>query len=139
LLFTDDISLSFLNKQILPQQTAFKITGFVCCLVGLLFSMWARIYLGKNWSGAITIKRNHELIKTGPYAISRNPIYSGFLLAFLGCAMTGGMIKGYVSLIFVITGILLKIALEEKFMYETFADEYAVYTRKVKRLVPFIY
>ncbi len=63
----------------------------------------ARIWLGENWSGRITIKENHELIQTGPYAITRNPIYSGFLLAFAGCSMSLGLLKGYLGIFFLIS------------------------------------
>jgi protein-S-isoprenylcysteine O-methyltransferase Ste14 len=139
LLFTDNIPLSFLYTPVLPQTFSWQIAGFLFCLSGLLFSVWARIYLGKNWSGNITIKENHELITTGPYALTRNPIYSGFLLAFFGCAMTSGLLKGYLSIPFVVSGILMKIAIEEKFMTEVFSEHYGSYRRKVKKLIPFLY
>jgi protein-S-isoprenylcysteine O-methyltransferase Ste14 len=139
LLFTSDIPFSFLYIPILPQTIFWQTTGFWFCLCGLLFSVWARIRLGKNWSGNITVKRDHELITTGPYALTRNPMYSGFLLAFLGCAMTSGLLKGYLSLPFVVSGILMKITLEEKFMTETFSEQYSSYKKKVKKLIPFLY
>ncbi len=139
LLFTHNISFPFLHKTILLQDQAFKIAGLIFCSIGLLFSVWARICLGKNWSGRIAIKQEHELIQYGAYAFSRNPIYTGFLLAFIGCAMTEGLLKGYLSLIFISAGILIKIRKEENYMNEIFSDRFAVYKKKVKKLLPFIY
>jgi protein-S-isoprenylcysteine O-methyltransferase Ste14 len=139
LLFTDDISFPFLNKPVLLQQKYFKIAGLILCVIGLLFSVWARIILGKNWSGRIAIKQEHELIQNGPYAYSRNPIYTGFLMAFTGCAMTEGLLKGYISLLFITVGIFLKIIKEEKYMHEVFSGRFDIYKKKVKKLLPFIY
>ena len=82
LLFGNYFNFLFLDKPILPQNDFWKVTGMILCAAGLIFAIMARIWLGENWSGRITIKVNHELIQTGPYAITRNPIYSGFLLAF---------------------------------------------------------
>jgi protein-S-isoprenylcysteine O-methyltransferase Ste14 len=139
LLFSKEVDLLFLFKPVLPQQFGFKITGLILCIFGLCFSVWARICLGKNWSGRITIKKEHELIKTGPYSISRNPIYTGFLVAFIGCAMTEGLFKGYFSLLFLVGGISIKIKKEEVFMNQVFTQEFLMYKKKVKRLLPFIY
>ena len=139
LLFTNNISFSFLYRSFFLQQPAFKITGMILCISGLLFAVWARIYLGKNWSGRIAIKQEHELIQTGPYALTRNPIYTGFLLAFIGCAMTEGLLKGYFSLLFITAGIFLKIGKEEDYMNQVFADSYVAYKQRVKKLLPFIY
>ncbi len=139
LLFTDNISFSFMFQPFLFQQTAFKVAGLILCIAGLSFSVWARIYLGENWSGVITLKKGHELIKTGPYALSRNPIYTGFLVAFAGCAMTAGVVKAYLSLPLIVVGILLKIGKEENFMNEAFGANFTMYKQNVKRLLPFIY
>jgi protein-S-isoprenylcysteine O-methyltransferase Ste14 len=139
LLFGNYFSFSFLNQQILPQSGYWKIAGMILCATGLIFAVMARIWLGENWSGRITIKENHELIQSGPYAITRNPIYSGFLLAFTGCSMSLGLLKGYLGIFFLVGCILMKISKEETFMQEVFGEKFRDYRTKVKRLVPLIY
>ena len=62
-------------------------TGTALTAAGLLFTVWARTHLGKYWSGIITLKQVHKLIRTGPYRIVRHPIYTGFLTAALGSAI----------------------------------------------------
>src|SRR6266576_3015436 len=76
IMFTHRIPLSFLYQPFFLQQQAWKIFGLTCCAVGLSYTVWARITLGKNWSASVTIKENHELIQSGPYRITRHPIYS---------------------------------------------------------------
>jgi len=138
-LFGNYLSIDFLNQPILPQTGVWRIAGVILCAMGLTFSLMARIWLGENWSGRITVKENHELIQSGPYAVTRNPIYTGFLLAFIGCSMTLGQAKGYIGIIFLIACILIKTLKEEVFMQETFGDKFTAYKSKVKRLIPFIY
>ena len=133
------MTFPFLDKPILPQNIYWKVTGMILCTGGLIFSIMARIWLGKNWSARITIKENHELIQTGPYAITRNPIYSGFLLAFFGCSMSLGLLKGYLGLFILGACFLIKINQEEAFMQEVFGEKYSAYKSKVRRLIPIIY
>lgn len=61
--------------------------GVVLTVVGLGFSMWARVHLGRNWSGVVTLKQDHELVCSGPYGLVRHPIYTGMLLGFIGTAL----------------------------------------------------
>ncbi len=138
-LFGNYFSYNFLDQPIFPQTYIWQITGLIFCALGLTFSLMARIWLGENWSGRITVKENHELIQTGPYAVTRNPIYTGFLLAFAGCSMTLGQVKGYIGIVFLVICILIKIVKEEMFMQEAFGEKFTVYKSKVKRLIPFIY
>jgi protein-S-isoprenylcysteine O-methyltransferase len=139
LLFENHLHFAFLYEPLLPQNGYWKITGMVLCAAGLAFALTARIYLGRNWSGRITIKENHELIQSGPYRITRNPIYSGFLLAFTGCSMSLGLVKGYLGIPLLLACLLIKISKEELYMQETFGETWRVYRNRVKCLVPGIY
>jgi len=138
-LFEDYVKLDFLYRPILPQNDYWKMAGLILCAGGLLFAFSARIWLGKNWSGRITIKENHELVQSGPYRFTRNPIYTGFLLAFLGCSMSQGLAKGYIGILLLLAGLMLKISKEESYMQEVFGEQWQAYRRRVKRLIPGIY
>jgi protein-S-isoprenylcysteine O-methyltransferase Ste14 len=138
LLFAD-LPIPFLYRPFLLQSEYWKVGGLILCVAGLLFALSARIYLGENWSGRITIKENHELIQSGPYRVTRNPIYTGFLLAFCGCSMTLGLVKGYLGILMLIACLLIKISKEEKYMQEKFGEDFKLYRTKVKRLIPLLY
>ena len=139
LLFSDYFFIPLLYRPFILQSAYWKITGLVLCAAGLLFALTARIYLGKNWSARITIKAHHELVQSGPYRVTRNPIYTGFLLAFCGCSMTLGLVKGYLGIPLLTICLLLKISKEEEYMQETFGEKFRLYRTKVKRLIPFLY
>jgi protein-S-isoprenylcysteine O-methyltransferase Ste14 len=139
MLFGNYFHFSFLYRLILPQNEFWKLSGLVLCAAGLTFALSARIYLGRNWSARITIKEDHELVQSGPYRFTRNPIYTGLLLAFCGCSMSLGMVRGYLGIILLIVCFLIKISKEEKFMQEVFGDKWLAYRSRVKRLIPLVY
>jgi protein-S-isoprenylcysteine O-methyltransferase Ste14 len=112
--------------------------GLALTVAGLGFAIWARLFLGRNWSGRVMIKEEHELIQTGPYSIVRHPIYSGFLLAILGTALVQGEFRSLLALPVAVLGWALKLRLEESFMAQQFGNAYLDYKRRVKALVPFV-
>src|SRR5262245_58156085 len=56
---------------LLPRVPLVRIPGLAITVVGLLFALWSRYYLGRNWDAYITLKHDHKLIRTGPYSIVR--------------------------------------------------------------------
>jgi protein-S-isoprenylcysteine O-methyltransferase Ste14 len=116
------------------------LDGFGCLLVvaGLLFAVWARIHLGANWSGRVTVKENHELIRTGPYALVRHPIYTGLLLAILGTALVVGEWRGLLATLLMVISFWRKLRLEEELMRQTFGEQYQRYREHTAALIPFL-
>jgi protein-S-isoprenylcysteine O-methyltransferase Ste14 len=110
--------------------------GAAMTLVGLLFAIWARLYLGKNWSGLVQVKHDHELIRTGPYRFVRHPIYAGILLALVGTSICRRNVWGFLGVALVGLGFWLKSRLEERFMVETFGAQYDDYRRATGALIP---
>ena len=75
-----------LNRFDLPSPVDFlaEITGAVLLISGLSFAIWARIRLGRFWSGSIAFIEGQPIIKDGPYAMVRHPIYTGGIILFWG-------------------------------------------------------
>lgn len=121
-----------------PQTTSSTWIGAFLCGSGLAFAIWARVVLGKNWSGVITLKEGHELIEHGPYCIVRHPIYTGILAMFAGTAIAIGYFGGFLGLLLVFVSFWLKLKREEDLMLKHFPDKYAGYQRRVKRIIPFL-
>jgi protein-S-isoprenylcysteine O-methyltransferase len=139
LLFQDAFPLGPLAWRFVPRSSAASYTGLVLTVVGVAFAIWARFYLGRNWSGTVTIKQDHKLIRTGPYALVRHPIYTGLELAVLGTAVAMGEIRGLAAAGVALIGIRLKFGLEEKFMTDRFGAEYVQYKKNVKTMIPFVW
>jgi protein-S-isoprenylcysteine O-methyltransferase Ste14 len=110
--------------------------GLLLTIAGLLFACWARVVLGRNWSGVVQLKQDHELIEAGPYHYVRHPIYSGLLLAFLGTALMIGEWRALLAAAIIAISFWRKLRLEERWLGEYFGAAYADYMRRVKALVP---
>lgn len=138
LLFGARLPVGLLAGRFVPESAAIAWTGLALTLAGCTFSVWARVLLGGNWSATVTVKRDHRLIRQGPYAIVRHPIYTGFLLGLLGTALALGVWRGIAGLALAFIGWRMKSRLEEGFMAAQFGAEYTEYQRKVKALIPFV-
>jgi isoprenylcysteine carboxyl methyltransferase (ICMT) family protein YpbQ len=114
-----------------------ELAGTILCVAGIAFAIWARIHLGKNWSGTPSIKEGHELITSGPYRFVRHPIYTGMLVALIGSALVNG-IDLIILLIFCVV-FMLRIPVEERYMMQLFPDQYPEYKKRTKALIPFIW
>lgn len=138
LLCLPKLPVLFLDLRFLPVNKLLFWIGAIITAGGLYFSMWARRYLGKNWSQAVTIKEDHELITDGPYSMARHPIYTGLLFGFVGTSIALGEWRGVIAVALVFGVLLHKLKLEEKWLHEQFGEPYEIYCQKVSALIPFI-
>jgi protein-S-isoprenylcysteine O-methyltransferase Ste14 len=138
LLWVPRVSIAVLDERVLPLAAWPFWIGAALAASGLLFTVWARLHLGTNWSGTVTIKKGHELIVSGPYALVRHPIYTGLLLAFLGSAMACGEWRGVLAFALASVALWRKLRFEERWMGQQFGDAYETYSRRVAALVPFV-
>lgn len=128
----------WLFERCLPRTREAFWIGALLTALGLAFASWARVHLGRNWSAMVSVKQDHELVRSGPYARVRHPIYSGLLLAILGTAIVRGEWRGLVALLMVAAALWRKLRLEERWMAETFAEDYQRYRAHTAALIPFL-
>jgi protein-S-isoprenylcysteine O-methyltransferase Ste14 len=107
-------------------------------LLGIVFAIWARIHLGRNWSAAPAVKEKHELVVSGPYRFVRHPIYTGALLAVLGTALTGRLFAIGILILFSVM-VFRRIGKEETIMLALFPNDYPAYQARTKKLMPFVW
>ena len=106
--------------------------------LGAAFAFWARFTLAGNWSAAVALKQDHELVQSGPYRLVRHPIYTGALLAVGGTACAIGQWRGLLGLALTFGAVWYRTGLEERLMLATFGEEYRRYQGRVRRLIPFV-
>jgi len=124
---------------IVPRSELLYWLGVILTLTGFYITVKARIVLGRNWSGTVTLKENHELIQTGPYRYVRHPIYTGLILAFFGSAVALDEWRGVLAVLLIIIAFRIKLGIEERWMTDYFGPMYASYRRRTKMIVPFIW
>ena len=86
-----------LNQRFLPDLLIIKLVGLAAGFAGVALAIWARRILGRNWSGEITIKADHELVRSGPYGVVRHPIYTALLAMYAGTAIVSGQTHALVG------------------------------------------
>jgi protein-S-isoprenylcysteine O-methyltransferase Ste14 len=125
-----------LDVRFIPDTRATALGGLVLTAAGVAFAIWARLTIGRNWSGTVTVKEHHQLIRHGPYRIVRHPIYSGILLAAAGTAVGQGKVPCFMSLPMAFLAFWVKSRTEERFMTEQFGAAYVQYQHEVKAIIP---
>ncbi len=107
--------------------------------LGIAFAWWARIHLGRLWSGAVTRKEGHRVIDTGPYRLVRHPIYTGLGLATIATAAVVSTWPAILGSALILFGMTVKARLEERFLSVELGDEaYGAYRARVPMMVPFL-
>ena len=139
ILWSPRLPVPGLNERFMPWAPWEYWAGVAVTLAGLAFAVWARRHIGRNWSAIVTLKQDHELVTSGPYALVRHPIYTGLLFGFLGSAIALGQWRGLLAVAIVYLALLRKYKLEERWMRERFGIAYDAYRARVKALVPFIF
>jgi protein-S-isoprenylcysteine O-methyltransferase Ste14 len=129
-------SLGPLDDRFVPALVEVGAAGWLLTALGMLFSIWARVSLGRNWSGRVVLKHGQELISTGPYALVRHPIYTGLLLALAGTALYDGRLRAVLGLGFFAIGFWLKARTEESLLEGEFGEEYGSYRTRTPMLIP---
>jgi protein-S-isoprenylcysteine O-methyltransferase Ste14 len=113
--------------------------GGAVTVLGLFFAIWARGALGRHWSGEITIKVEHELIRSGPYKLVRHPIYTGILIMYAGTAVVTGTNLAIAGFVLSVIAYLRKMGLEEPNLRVAFGPKYDEYCLESWALVPWVY
>jgi len=112
--------------------------GFALTVAGIAFAIWARMWIAGNWSSDVTVKRDHELIVDGPYALVRHPIYTGILTGLLGTALAVGEWRALLGVAIATGAYWRKLRIEERVMRRQFGEAYTRYTERVPALIPLL-
>jgi protein-S-isoprenylcysteine O-methyltransferase Ste14 len=108
-------------------------------VLGLCFTWWGRIHLGRFWSNSITHKEDHRVIDTGPYGLVRHPIYTGQIIGLLASGIAIATWTAMLGVILISLGEWQKARMEERFLsVELGAEAYGTYCRRVPMIVPFL-
>lgn len=130
------LPVHLLRQRYLPTSVFVIATGLTMEGMGLLLAVWARRLLGRNWSGRITLKVEHELVQSGPYRVVRHPIYTGLLAMYAGAAIVSGEMHALIGLALALGAYLRKIRLEEANLLSGLGADYRAYRGETWALFP---
>lgn len=136
LLFAKWTAVGFLGWRFFARKQSVANLGFAFALAGLAVAIWARISLGQYWSDKIVLKVDHHLVRSGPYARMRHPIYSGVLLGVAGSALVVDEWRGVLAFLLLLTNYIVKASREDTILAEAFPIDFAEHERNAGFLWP---
>ena len=136
LLFGGFMDIGVLGERVFHRTNAISLTGVALTWIGIALAIWARWHLGQYWSGRITLKQDHKLIRTGPYAHLRHPIYSGIILAAIGGTLTIDKWRCVAGVAAIALAYLIKGKKEESVLAAQFGEEFEEHCRHTGFLIP---
>jgi len=117
------------------ENNTIKYFGMSLMILSLAWVLIAQFQMKNSWRIGIDEELKTELITTGLFKYSRNPIFLGMLMSLTGLLMT---LPTFISLsFFIISNILIQIQirLEEEFLLKQHGTYYLKYKKKVRRLI----
>ena len=129
-------NLGRLNDRLLPDAPWLAPLGVALTFAGVAFAIWARHHIGQYWSARVSIVAEHKLIRTGPYARIRHPIYTGMLLALVGTALVENEYRVLFGLALAMIGFVRKARKEEGFLKAQFGEAFDEHQRQTGFFLP---
>ena len=125
-----------LDLRLYPEAPGVLWAGVLVTTLGVGIGVWARLSLGTNWSGMVTLKKDHELIRTGLYKRIRHPIYTGILVGFLGTELIKGQVRGLLGFLILWLSFYFKARREENFLRQEFGEGFEEHARHTGMFLP---
>jgi protein-S-isoprenylcysteine O-methyltransferase Ste14 len=136
LLVNGRLAGGLLNVPIIPWSRTLLLIGDVLAALGVAFAIWARIHLGRNWSATVTIRADHGLIRSGPYARIRHPIYTGMMVAVIGTALASDTYRAALGVVLISVSFWLKARREESALSQEFGLRFDEHRRATGMFLP---
>lgn len=136
LFYSPDPRFGVLNERFVPHREWIRALGATLTALGVAFAIWARYHIGQYWSGAVALKVDHQLIRTGPYARIRHPIYTGILLALTGTTLLIGEYRALLALVIWFVGLAWKASREEALLAGEFGPAFDEHKRLTGFFLP---
>eukprot|EP00929_Paragymnodinium_shiwhaense_P070209 TRINITY_DN35543_c0_g1_i1.p1 TRINITY_DN35543_c0_g1~~TRINITY_DN35543_c0_g1_i1.p1 ORF type:complete len:181 (+),score=24.62 TRINITY_DN35543_c0_g1_i1:198-740(+) len=113
------------------------VLGGFCGWISVVSIVWVHHHLARNWSPIVQADQVRSLVKTGPYALCRHPMYFSFICQILGLSFgTPTWYCVFVTLATVIV-FLFRIPREDRILEEAFGEEFRQWKRVTPALFPY--
>jgi protein-S-isoprenylcysteine O-methyltransferase Ste14 len=114
--------------------------GIAAMVAGLTVRVWAVRVLGAFYTRTLRTSSTQALVEEGPYRLVRHPGYLGVLLLWLGAGLASEnlLVAGLIA-VSMGRAYRRRIKSEEAMLTDTFGEDYVAYTRRTRRLIPWVY
>jgi protein-S-isoprenylcysteine O-methyltransferase Ste14 len=130
-------SFALLGIALLPSWVFYL--GIVVFILGIVVRQWSIAVLGRFFSGTVGIQEGQKVVDRGPYRLVRHPSYTGILLTLVGLGLAfQSWAAVFVLLLLFSLAYGYRISVEEKILTLELGEEYIEYSKRTKRLIPYL-
>jgi len=133
------IAFLFASSGIASLPTGVFYLGIGLMIAGILLRQWSIAVLGRYFSRTVGVQEGQVVVDRGPYRLVRHPAYTGSLLTIVGL---GFVLQSWGAVLVLIAffGVAFgyRIHVEEGVLTSKLGDEYVAYTKRTKRLIPYV-
>jgi protein-S-isoprenylcysteine O-methyltransferase Ste14 len=133
LIFAAAFDLPSVSKHLFFHSKFISWVAVLLCLAALMLLFWSLVSFGRSFRIGIDTDHADQLVTTGVFAFSRNPIYVAFGLILIGEFL---VFPNWMLLVYVVAGVWLfhrQVLREEAYMREFYGAEYTAYCNRVRR------
>lgn len=118
-----------------PRSAPLRLSlGWALVIAGLSLMAWAGFTFARARTSVMPIRPARVLVRAGPYRWSRNPMYLGLTIAYVG----GTLLMNSAWPMLLLPAVLISVSVlvirrEERYLHGAFGDEYREYTSRVRR------
>jgi len=127
------VPLMFMLLERAPPSISFNVIAVIVSLFANVMLLVTVSFLGRSLS---VMPEARRLVQSGPYAIVRHPIYTGFVIGMVGTAVAQGQVRSILAVVLLVASYLRKTKIEETWLVQQFGDEYRTYQKEVGALIP---
>lgn len=118
-------------------QPVVRVAGVVLVVLGIALTIGSQLAMGASWRGDVDPDVRTPLITSGPFALVRNPIFSGAALTAAGLALVVPNVLSLAMLVLFVAGLEIQVRLvEEPYLLHVHGEAYRRYAARTGRFVP---
>ncbi|NQU67412.1 MAG: isoprenylcysteine carboxylmethyltransferase family protein [Candidatus Marinimicrobia bacterium] len=110
-----------------------KGVGLLLIALSFVLFVWALVSFGDSWRVGIDTQKPGELVKSGAFAVSRNPIFVFLDLYFIGTFLVNGAVVFLLFAVLIVLGLHYQILQEENYLKKRHSAAYETYCAQTNR------
>lgn len=111
------------------------LVGAALTLAGAGLALYSQVHMGRSWRIGAAAGQLGTIVRTGPFAFSRNPVFVGQVMLFLELALALPNLIQLTLTLLLLAAVHLQVRIEERVLERDLGDEYQTYRREVRRWI----
>ncbi|MEH6721552.1 MAG: methyltransferase [Aurantimonas endophytica] len=109
------------------------LVGGALVLAGAVLALYSQVHMGRSWRIGAASGQLGSIVRTGPFAVSRNPVFVGQVMLFVGLLLALPSIIPFALTLSLILAVHLQVRIEERVLEHDLGADYHNYRRDVRR------